>query len=43
MISEDATWRGKNELAFVSNKTNAIKYWRMLDDFYQTDLEKFYQ
>ena len=42
MVWAGVSWRGKTELAFVSNKIDAVQYCRMLDDYYQPYVEKFY-
>ena len=42
MVWAGAMWRGKTGLAFLSKKIGAVKYCKMLDEFFQPYVEKFY-
>ena len=42
MIWAGVSWRGKTELAFISNKIDAVHYCSMLDRVYQPYVEKHY-
>ncbi len=42
MIWAGVSWRGKTEFACTTNKVDAVQYCSMLDQTYQTYVEKYY-